>query len=284
VAGLTGDGGPADRAELDDPSSLVTTPDGTLYFAQAGRYLAPVSSSGGMPNTVIREITAAGDIRTIAGLRPSCASGAVTSIPAESALFYGASLALSSGRLTLDGRLCAGNIHGRGLGPSLLLTSSGRFVRDASKPIPPVASIDCGRDVRGPGFRAFGCMSGGGHPRELLVVRSDGSSVAYPAFRVGDFAVGDGEVVAAYDVGLVRVASRRLVPLLTTRGLARALHIRSTAIADVYAPTVDADGDIYFVASTLSRSGCQNRILERTTTGTVHQVWASATSRQNTCG
>ena len=74
----------------------------------------------------------------------------------------------------------------------------------------------------GPGFQVFSCMSGGGqtadgHPRELLVVRNDGSSVAYPDYQGGDFVVGDGEVVATYNGNLVRVTSSRLVPLLTSR-------------------------------------------------------------------
>lgn len=158
----------------------------------------------------------------------------------------------------------------------------------SSNPVPAIAS-DCGRSVSGRGFHVFACMSGGAraghpHPKELLVVRNDGSSVAYPAFRVGEFAVGDGEVVATYDVNLVRVTSSRLVPLLTSGELARALHVQSTAIMDIYDPSVDAHGDIYFIASvlSLSRSGCQNPLLERTAGGTVHQM-RSSTSRNNIC-
>jgi hypothetical protein len=284
VAGSTGDGGPAARAELRDPGSLVVARDGTIYFTQAGRYRAPVSSSGGMLNTEIREVTPTGTIRTIAGLHPRCPARPPRSIGAESALLYGASLSLSpSGALAVDARVCAGRLQG-GLGPNLRLTQSGRFVEDASNPVPAVASVDCGSGVRGRRFRAFACMSGGGHPHELLVVRSDGSSVAYPAYRGGAFAVGAGEVVAAEDAGLVRVTSRRLVPLLTSGELAGALHVGSTAITDVYAPAVDARGDVYFVASLSSRSGCQNRILERTPGGAIDQIWASSTSRHNTCG
>jgi hypothetical protein len=158
----------------------------------------------------------------------------------------------------------------------------------SSNSVPAIAS-DCGRSVSGRGFRVFACMSGGAraghpHPKELLVFRNDGSSVAYPAFRVGEFAVGDGEVVATYDVNLVRVTSSRLVPLLTSGELARALHVPSTAIMDIYDPRVDAHGDIYFVASvlSLSRPGCQNPLLERTAGGTVRQI-RSSTSRNNIC-
>jgi hypothetical protein len=292
VAGLTGDGGPADRAEVDDPR-IVIAPNGTLYFTQDGRYLAPVSLSGGMLNTVIREITPADTIRTIAGLHPSCPSGPVRSIPAESALFYGAELSLTQGgTLAVGADLCVNNLHEHGFGPNLLLTSSGRFVEDPSNPVPVVASIDCGSGLQGPGFQVFSCASGGGsgpdsHGSELLIVRSDGLSVAFADNdnQSGDFAVGDGEVVATYDGNLVRVTSSRLVPLLTNSELLLDLHLPIRAIADIGGDAVGANGDIYFVASILGGRvvGCQNRILELTTGRSLHQIWSSSASRNETC-
>jgi len=169
----------------------------------------------------------------------------------------------------------------------------------SSNPIRAVGA-ECGTGVTARGFHVFACMSGGAlagrpHPKELLVVRADGSSVAYPAFRIGELAVGDGEIVATYNINLVRVTSRRLVPLLTTVELARALHIPRTAIMDIYDIRV-AHGDIYFVASVLRRPGwhrvhtntarsgpgCQNRILERTAGGAIRQL-GSSTLPNNTC-
>ena len=159
----------------------------------------------------------------------------------------------------------------------------------SSNPVPAAVLADCGSGVSGHGFRVFACMSGGAaaghpHPKELLVIRKDGSSLAYPAFRLGEFAMGDGEVVATYNVNLVRVTSSRLVPLLTKGELARTLHLRSGAIMDIYSLRVDAHRDIYFVASVLSqgRRGCRNPLLERTAGGTVRQI-RSSTSRNNIC-
>jgi len=158
----------------------------------------------------------------------------------------------------------------------------------SSNAVPAIAS-DCGRSVSGPGFRVFSCMSGGAsaghpHPKELLVIRDDGSSAAYPVFRTVELAAHDGEVIATYDLSLVRVTSRRLVPLLTNGELARALHVPSTAIMDIHDPRVDAHGDISFIASvlSLSRSGCRNPLLERTAGGAVQQI-RSSTSRNNIC-
>ena len=283
-AGLTGDGGPAARAEIRSLDSLVITSTGTLYFAQAGRYRTP--AGGGMLNTVIREITPAGTIRTIAGLHPNCPPGPVQSIPAESALFNGASLSLSrSGALAVDTSLCVDASHKPELGPHLLLTSSGRFVRDTSNLVPTVAwqAADCGTGVAGPRFHAFACESGLRHPRQLLVVRSDGSAANYRAYRPTKFAVGDGDVIAAYDDSLVRVTASRLVPLLTYHELSRALHTR--LIWGILGPTVDARGDIYFVASieNMSRSGCQSLILDRTAGGVIRQIWASPGSQKTIC-
>lgn len=151
-----------------------------------------------------------------------------------------------------------------------------------SSSAPPAIASDCGRSVSGARFRLFSCMSGGAgaghpHPKELLVIRDDGSSAAYPVFRTAELAAGDGEVIATYDLSLVRVTSSRLVPLLTNGELARALHVRSTAIMDIQGPRVDAHGDVYFTASVLSphRSGCRNPLLERTAGGTVRQIRSS---------
>ena len=153
----------------------------------------------------------------------------------------------------------------------------------SSNTVPAIAS-DCGTSVSGSGFRVFSCMSGGAgaghpHPKELLVVRHDGSSAAYPVFRTGELAARDGEVIATYDLSLVRVTSRRLVPLLTNGELARALHVRPTAIWDLHDPRIDAHGNVSFSPSVFRGrgSGCKNPLLELTA-GTVEQVQAS-TSR-----
>jgi hypothetical protein len=149
---------------------------------------------------------------------------------------------------------------------------------------------ECGSGVSGPGFRVFACMSGGAlagrpHPKELLVLRSDGTSAAYPAFRVGGFAAGDGDVVAVYDDTLVRVTSRRLVPLVTQERLASALHRRLLLIMGFDHLRLDAQGDLYFDASILQRGrhGCQNRSLERLPGGRIRQIRGSSSPPNDIC-
>jgi hypothetical protein len=128
-----------------------------------------------------------------------------------------------------------------------------------------------------------GARAGHPHPKELLVARSDGSSAAYPAFGGQDLAAGYGEVVAVHDLDLVRVTSSRLLPLVTTSELARALHVRPTAWP-MYDLRVDARGDVYFVVSVPNPrlAGCRNPLLERTATGTIRQIRASI-SHSNIC-
>jgi hypothetical protein len=170
--------------------------------------------------------------------------------------------------------------------------ASAAVVLESSNPVPAIASVNCGTGVAGQGFRVSACYSGGvlaghPHPKELLVVRNDGSSVAYPAYGGFGFAVGDGEVVAIYDDNLVRVTGRRLVTLVTRDELASALHRQAKTILVMGFGhlRLDARGDLYFFASTLihGRHGCQSRYLERLTGGRILQIGASSAQPNNIC-
>jgi hypothetical protein len=162
----------------------------------------------------------------------------------------------------------------------------------ASAASPGEPGPECGKGVQGPGFRVFACMSGGAqaghpHPKELLVVRDDGSSVAYPAYGGFGFAVGDAQVVAVHDYSLLRVTSRRLISLVTRKELASALHVRTKAflIMGFDKLRIDKRGDIDFYVSTLipGHYGCQSRHFERLTSGKLHELWSSSTPPNNVC-
>lgn len=162
----------------------------------------------------------------------------------------------------------------------------------ASAASPGKPGPECGNGVAGPGFRVFACMSGGAkaghpHPKELLVVRDDGSSVAYPAYGGFGFAVEDGQVIAVRDYSLVRVTSHRLVSLVTRKELASALHVQTKAflIMGFGKLRVDNRGDIDFYVSTLIRGhhGCQSGQFERLTSGRLHELWESSTPPNNVC-
>src|SRR5579862_3615173 len=143
----------------------------------------------------------------------------------------------------------------------------------SSSSVPSWVLVDCGSGVSGPGFRAFACESGGraaGHPhgKELLVLPNDGSSVAYPEWGGQGVAAGDGRVVAFHDLNVVRVASSGLVKLVRPDQLARALHLRPTAVVwPMNDLRVDAHGDVFFAPSLMTSVGCRNPLLERTPGG-----------------
>lgn len=280
--GLTGDGGPAIRAKLNHPHSLLATNSGALYFVQTGTKKA---KPGGLPNTVIREITPNGILRTVAGLHPSCATNhAATSISAQSAFMNGAELSYGPvGVLEVSTNVCP-NVND--LGPFLELTASGELRKNSLDTIG-AASISCGDLAEGQGFAAFVCESGGGatafgHPKELLVVRSNGSTATYPAYGGQELVAGDGEVVAVHNYAVVRVTSHRISTLVSDREL-DGLSSDSPRVAAISSLAVDQDGDVFLVADLYRahKPGCRAVILERAPTGALKKFW-SATS--GVCG
>jgi sulfur carrier protein ThiS len=79
--GLSGDGGPATKAELDMPTALVRSPGGTLYFVDQG-------------NRRVRAILANGKIMTVAGGGPLSADIVASGTPATEVSFYPSNLAI----------------------------------------------------------------------------------------------------------------------------------------------------------------------------------------------
>ena len=210
---------------------------------------------------------------------------------------------VAAGRLSrvesAPGRVIAGakrvaRLHPVLIAAALLIVGGGGAAATAvalksSSSLPTIAS-DCRSGVSGGDLHVFACMSGGAragrpHPKELLVVRNDGSSVAYPDYGGQGLAVADGEVVAVYDYKLVRVTSRSLVPLVTQSELSGALHEPTISLMGFGRFRVDARGDIYFFASTLirGRHGCESRYLERLAGGTIRQIWASSSPPHDIC-
>jgi len=279
--GLTGDGGPATRGELNGPGNLLPMSSGALYFTQTGTVKA---GPGGVANTVVREVTPTGVLRTVAGLHPSCPRDHLaTSIPAESALMYGAGLSAGPGGvLEVTAVPCP---NATNLGPFLELTASG-VLRDNSPDRIGAASVNCGDITEGQGFAVFTCESGGGatafgHPKELLVVRANGSTAAYPGYEVGPLGAGDGEVVAGHNYAVVRVTSYAISVLVSDPELV-GLVSDSYGVAGIIGLAVDQHGDIFVVASLYhDKYGCVTTMTERAVTGALEKLWSA---RGQICG
>jgi|GEM_PF-6522237 hypothetical protein len=278
-AGLTGDGGPAVRAEVNQPSSLLATSSGAVYFVQRGLERSKSVSLVGSISSVIREVAPSGSIRTLAGLHPACPSRrGAGSIPAESALMYSPELSIGPGGvIEVSTTVCPAISL---LGPYVELTSAGGLTDNAPDRVA-AASVNCSDVTVGAGFLAFVCDSGGGavgegHPKELLVVRANGSTKAYPAWRGGLLAAGHGEVIAAHNDSLVRVTSQAITTLVSDHQL-DSLVSDASGVAEINGITISHRGDIFMTADLYRHGGgCGAVIVERAASGTLEKLWSAA--------
>jgi hypothetical protein len=264
VPGFSGDGGTATGAKIDGPSYLVAVSSGSLFFQQAGPH----------QGSVIREITPGGVIRTVAGLHPSCAGVAAgaTSISAESAPISGIALSVGAdGSLLLEGaQPCP---QAPRLGPFLRLTATGRLADTQldSSPLINSALVSCGPSASGPGFTVFICFSGAGHPKELLVLRDNGTTAAYPAFRLGAITSANGEVLAARNDAVVRVMSHGLTTIASSQTL-NAL-VSGTTTIDIGDIAFSNDSNVFLTTDQENRKGCTATISEILSGGRVRRLW-----------
>ena len=264
VPGFSGDGGPATDAQIDDPSYLVALGNGSLYFQQAGPH----------QGSVIREITPSGVIRTVVGLHPSCAgvAASATSMAAEAAPISGIALSVGSdGSLLLAGAQPCPRA-GR-LGPFLQLTPTGQLADTQldSSPLINSALVSCGPNASGPGFTVFLCFSGAGHPKELLVLRDNGTTEAYPAFRLGAITSANGEVVAARNDAVVRVMSHGLTTIASSQTLNGL--VSGTTIIDIGEIAFSNPRNIFLTTDQENRKGCTATISEILSGGRVQRLW-----------
>lgn len=264
VPGFSGDGGLATHAKLDHPSGLVALSNGYLLFEQ----------SGPGRRSLIREITPNGLIRTVAGLHPSCARVAANakSMPANSASLNGVPLSVDAdGSLLLAGEQPCPPA-GR-LGPFLQLTKTGQLADTQldSSPLINSALVSCGSSASGLGFTVFICFSGAGHPKELLVLRDNGTMEAYPAFNVGPITWANGEVVAARNNALVRVMSHGLETIASSQTLDRL--VSGTTIIEVSGIALGNGRNIFLTTDQENRKGCTATISEMSSSGHVERLW-----------
>jgi hypothetical protein len=281
VAGYSGDGRLATRAEIDDPNSLVVAPNETLYFTQAGR----TKDANGLPDSVVREITPNGKITTLIGQHPNCdgVPRTSTSVPAQSAEFDGAQLTIArGGALDISTTVCPNILH---LGGYLQLTASGKLVRtkSGSTQIPKDTSGYCGAGIPGTGFIAFGCSSGARRGPRLMVVRSNGSTKNYPdhGSQADDMSVSDGTVVAIHNGAIVRVGANGLRTIATQRQLLDLVPGATSGWPGVGIAN-DHEGNVYVDQDFLiGRHGCADVIFEIRSNGLPRSLWRSG--RANSC-
>lgn len=251
VAGLSGDGGPAIRANIDDPTHLVALRDGAVFFEQlkSGR------------EVVVREITPSGVIRTVVGLHPDCSgvTEGTTAIAAESARLVSSPLSVSADdrELVVNAQPCP---HALQLGPFLRLTSKGTL-EDIQVDRSYAAPLSfCGPLAGVAKFTALFCESGGGRPKRIVVLRRGATPRSYSTFGPAGFASSGGNVIAVRNGTIVRVTTTGLQTEVSTADLKHLVSGRN--VPSVVALALASSGDVVVVADSASRNGCTATISE----------------------
>ena len=286
VAGDSGDGGPATRAEVDRPSSMAIARNGALYFAQQGRGFYDAGDASGPP-TVVREVAPSGRITTVVGAHPACrvAGATARSIPAQDAFISDPALAIGpNGNLYLSTNLCPNALRG---GPLLELTRSGSLI---AAPLNNRIAAGCG--YSGLAFSASGavyiaCDSGAGHRKELLIVGPNGTTKAFPGIYPYDDSSGfttapDGTVIAIDYLKVVSVTpqgARTIIDLGydahhkflgTVRGISGSMEPNGIA--------VDRHANIYLASTSAFGNGTFTGIIEIHAGGRVQVLWSRPSS------
>lgn len=244
-AGFSGDGGPAAKAALNDPSGMAVGPDGTLYFAD-------------QLNQRVRAIGPDGTIRTVAGGGSVFASGFVRAgTPALSPVFSPSDVAFGpDGRLYIATGEQVLRLDANGtLAP--VVGAAGRFggLHGLGGP-----AVDGSADgANGIAFDSAGDMYiAGFDTKSLLVVRPNGvlSLVAN-----GFYPRGDAGIVATPSGAVVGMNSLE-VDVLAPTGVRKVVDFRSGPFHGVenFSPdgiAIAADGTIY--VDTFLGNGYTNR-------------------------
>ena len=278
VAGTSGDGGPAARAEIDIPQSLLATPAGALYIFD-GRD-TPSTPSGFTAE--VREVAPDGTITTLVG--------ACTGIDASHDAVARAALGTPSGAIGPNGNLyLLGSTCGeRASGPLLELTSAGRLVDDApfdaaltkASCLPP-----SGIAFSGNAALYAACDSGGGHGKELLIVQPNGSAKAFPHVYPYDDEGGlakapDGTVIAGDYYSVVRVTPQGVRTIINfTPGASGSRALGPNGSMEPNGIAIDRDGNIYLAATSGFGNGTFTGIIELHTSGRVQVLWSRPSTR-----
>lgn len=135
-----------------------------------------------------------------------------------------------------------------------------------------------GPSASGLGFTAFICFRGAG-PKELLVLRDNGTTTAYPAFNIGPIASANGKVVAARNNAVVRIMSHGLETIASSQtldGLVSGTSILEVdGIAFSSASNIfSSTSNIFLSTDQIDRKGCTATISEISSSGRVQRLWS----------
>jgi len=257
TAGFSGDGGQADRAELDDPGGMAVAPDGTIYLADTG-------------NNRVRAITPDGTIETVAGggSRPGWVGSGAEAAGAE--LASPADVTLSAG----------GALYIADADQILALTPAGRLKVIAGSPaatgVPKTAARatrTSADDPTGIAFDRSGDLFVFGAATRTLYMISRSGRVSLPIGRAAFFPRGAAGLVSAPSGDVLAMDTEQIVQV--SRYGIRALDTLPVSLAPD-AIAVGASGAIYIATWLGSGWSTQTALARLTAAGTAAIIWRSS--------
>lgn len=272
VAGVSGDGGSALRAEIDNPDALLAGPGGALYIFDGGDTTTVPSGF----TAEVREAAPDGKIRTLVG--------ACSGVDASAGALVRAAIETPSGTIGPNGDLyLLGQACGAGAsGPVLELAPGGQLV---DWPLDSVLKKESCLPPSGIAFSRSGalyaaCDSGAGHGKELLIVEPNGTTKVFPGVYPYDDEGGlapapDGTVVVGDYLSVVRAtlqAVDTIIDLSKASMGARALGPASSMEPNGIA--VDRHGNVYLAATSGFGNGTFTGIVEIHANGHVQVLWS----------
>jgi hypothetical protein len=257
-AGFAGDGGPARRAEIDDPGGMAVAPDGTIYVADTG-------------NNRVRSIAPDGTIETVAGDGQAAAWVTGGTSPLSAGLSGPDDVALSS----------KGVLYIAAAQEILKLTAAGKLEVVAGTPgsggTPSRGALATRTSADGPSGMAFnraGDLFVFGFGTKSLYMISTSGRVELPIGADGRFFPrGTAGLVTAPSGDVIALDTEQIV-MLTSHGMRVLDTLPATLLPNGIA--IDASGTIYLDTWLGNGWATQTALFKLGADGTPSFVWQSS--------
>ena len=256
-AGFSGDGGPAAKAELNDPGGMAVAPDGTIYLADTG-------------NNRVRAIAPDGRIETVVGGGQAPGWVADGTKPLAAALASPADVTLSArGTLYIADRDEILSLTGAGL----LEVVAGRPGATGAPKAGARATRTSADDPSGIAFNRAGDLFVSGSATKALYMISRAGRVELPIGLAGFSPRGPAGLVSAPSGDVLAMDTQQIVEV--TRGGIRALDtLPVSLLPDGIA--VDASGTIYIDTWLGNGWSTQTALAKLTASGPPTIIWKSS--------
>jgi hypothetical protein len=256
-AGFSGDGGPAAKAELNDPGGMAVAPDGTIYLADTG-------------NNRVRAIAPDGKIETVAGDGDAAAWVGDGTKPLAAGLSSPDDVVLSS----------TGALYIAAAAEIVTLTPAGTLNvvagAQASAGVPragALATRTSADDPYGMAFDRYGDLFVFGFTTKTLYMISRSGRVDLPIGRDGFYPGGPAGLITTPSGTVIAIDTQQIVQV-TRRGVRVLDTLRPTLLPEGIA--IAKSGTIYFDTWLGDGWSTQNALYKLDATGHPSTIWTGS--------